>query len=90
MVVSVLRKKKMTATTLEVACKVGVLKMDNERNEMSLRLYSPPVTVKLEFPESVESHQMMVDLCDLKLSEVYHLRVKGGGKLYLRRKESEM
>jgi hypothetical protein len=80
----------MAATTLEVACKVGVLKMDNQNNEMSLRLYSPPVTVKLEFPESVESHQMMMDLCDCKLTNLHYLRVKGGSKLYLRQKENEM
>lgn len=88
MVVSVLRKKKMTATILEVACKIGVLKTNIQDNELSLRLYNPPVTVKLEFPESVEDHQMMVDLCDCKLTNLHYLRVKGGGKLYLRQKEN--
>lgn len=80
----------MTAISLEVACRVGVLKTNIQDNELSLRLYNPPVTIKLEFPESVDDHQRMVDLCDFKLSEVHYLRLKGGGRLYLRQKENEM
>ena len=76
----------MKAISLEVACKVGVLKTSIQNNEMSLRLYDPPVTVQLEFPESLSQHQYTVDLCDFKLTEVHYLRLKGGGRLYLRKK----